>query len=162
MDISREAREQRNEKVARSLADGATPQEALLKAGYSPKSAIQGKWKLPQGAIEKLAELKGKDFAAAVELGRRVKPEEMRLAVLGGLARGVADRDDKGVQMLKLAGNLKELQMFTPESQIGVIVLGAPQAIGESPAEMPQVCGHANKTKFGSQLRCSDCGTWLE
>lgn len=121
-----------HDKAAELIAEGASIERALKDAGYSQATARAGRRAISKPVRDKLVKLLGKDWQARVSLGRQIKPEDMRDAVLGGLALNVSERTDAGVQSLKLAGSLKELNMFTQDSVAGVIVIEVPR-LAEKP-----------------------------
>jgi len=128
METERSTRKRLTEEQCKTFASevkqGSSLKQALVKAGVSPAQAKKGKRAIT-GPLRKalIAEL-GADYETVMQFGRTIDPLQMRHAVLGGLARGIAQGSDKGAQILKLAGGLRELNMYTPDSQVGVIVLG--------------------------------------
>jgi hypothetical protein len=111
-------------KAAKLIAQGEPVTKALPAAGFSEHLARKGKAGLTGPLKRALMAEMGKGYENLITYGRNVKPEDMRLAVLGGIARNLGQQTDKGVNSLKLAGSLRELNMFTADSQVGIIVLG--------------------------------------
>jgi hypothetical protein len=60
----------------------------------------------------------------------------MRALVHGRLIRNVTQGTDKGAQSAKILGGSRDLNMWTPDMQMGVIVLNVPQALLDRKAEL--------------------------
>ena len=108
------------------LVEGKPIRTALLDAGYSQASANQGmariKRSLPLAAA----------YAQEVERLKNlpVPPAQARAQIVRAkLLENVANNRDDAVQSLKLLGQDRELSMWQPDFQSGVIVLSVPAAL---------------------------------
>jgi phage terminase small subunit len=107
-------------KLAQVYKETGNLTEAMLAAGYSPKVARQGKHKLSKASWAALADEK-------IKIGKTLSAEDRAAYVRGGLMENTLAGKDQAVKSYELLGKDKEVQMFTADSQIGVIVLQAPQ-----------------------------------
>jgi hypothetical protein len=71
---------------------------------------------------------KGRRFR---ELGKSLPVTEQEALVRGALIHNIQEGEDKGIQSIKALGNTRDLGMFQPEIQTGVVILG----------EMPRLPG---------------------
>lgn len=109
-------------KAAENLAKGMQFYPALKDAGFSDSTAKHcGK------AVNKMirAEMKnlGKRF---IEMARDITPEEQELLVRGKLLDNIYRNTDKAVLSAKQLGADKRVAMWTPDSQVGMVILQAP------------------------------------
>lgn len=95
-------------------------QKSLLAAGYSENVARQGKKAISQKLWGVLADEK-------IKIGKALSAEDRAAYVRGGLLENTFKGKDNAVKSYELLGKDKEVQMFTPDSQVGVIILQAPQ-----------------------------------
>lgn len=113
---------------------GQTLKRALTEAGYSQYSSNQGWAAVPNKVVRLLAK-KGMRLR---ELGN-IDAETQEQLVRGRLVYNVIKGSDKGVMSAKALGSERRVNMFTPDSQTGVIILQAPTAakaiLGEDTAE---------------------------
>ena len=80
--------------------------------------------------------LKGKTVP---ELGKSLPVPEQAALVRGALIHNIQEGEDKGIQSIKALGSTRELCMFTPEVQMGVVILGdLPKLPGMSLEESKQ------------------------
>jgi len=110
-----------------------TISEALIESGYSPTQAKRGWDTVPT----KVREIVGKKRCTMIEKGRRIasSPELARDMVLGRLATNVEHGKDGGTASAKALGNWRELDLFTPNIQQGVIILNVPSQIANMTPE---------------------------
>jgi hypothetical protein len=64
---------------------------------------------------------KGKRFR---ELGKSLPTTEQEALVRGALISNIQEGEDKAIQSIKALGNTRDLGMFQPEINTGIIVLG--------------------------------------
>jgi hypothetical protein len=95
--------------------------EALLAAGYTPAQAKKGKAKLPAVLVRALIEHGGRRY---MEMGQALSAQEQELIVRGRLLANAISGKDQAVKSLELMGKDRRVNMFTPDSQVGIIVLG--------------------------------------
>jgi hypothetical protein len=116
----------RHRKVARGiLVEGKPIRTALLDAGYSKASANQGMARIKRSIPLAVA------YAQEVERLKNlpVPPAEGRAQIIRSkLLENVANNSDSAVQSLKLLGQDRELNLWQPEVQQGIIVLNTPAA----------------------------------
>jgi hypothetical protein len=117
----------RHRKVARGiLLEGKPIRTALLDAGYSQASANQGMARIRRSVPLATA------YAQEVERLRNlpVPPAEARAQIVRAkLLENVANNCDNAVQSLKLLGQDREVSMWQPEVQQGIVVLNMPTAL---------------------------------
>jgi hypothetical protein len=117
----------RHRKVARSiLVEGKPIRTALLEEGYSKASANQGMARIKRSVPLAVA------YAQEVERLKNlpVPPAEARAQIIRSkLLENVANKRDDAVQSLKLLGQDRELNLWQPETQTGVIILSLPTAL---------------------------------
>ena len=117
----------RHRKVARGiLLEGKPIRQAMLDAGYSQASANQGMARLKRSAPLAAA------YAQELERlkNRPVPPAEVRAQIVRAkLLENVATGKDESVQSLKLLGQDRELNLWQPEVQQGIIVINSPKGM---------------------------------
>jgi hypothetical protein len=111
------------EKAAEALARGLTPTEALREAGYPPSTVKGGKRGINRAIRAELKRIGGR----YIEMGRDLSPEDQENIVRGRLLENVILGTDKGVQSAKQLGSDKRISMWQPDSQVGLVVLKAPE-----------------------------------
>lgn len=119
-------------KFAEAFKETGDLNSSMIAAGYSEKSARQGKARLSNACLAALMD-------EGITLGKTIKPEDRAAWVRGKLLQNTIDGKDVAVKSLELLGKDKEVQMFTPDSQVGVIILQAPE-MGQlkEPPPMPE------------------------
>lgn len=134
----------RHKKLAEELekvSDGEqTLQGALISAGYSPSTAKMGWTGVPKVAMSLLT----KRGAKLTRFGAELSLDDCKNLVLGRLAENCVKGKDGGVMSAKVLGSRRELNLWTPDSQVGVIVLSQGsrndvQTMLEPPADLPEV-----------------------
>jgi hypothetical protein len=110
-------------KAAKGMAQGLSKQRALKEAGFPPSTVHSSR-------INRMirAELKtlGRKY---IELGRDLSPEDQAAIVRGRLLENTIIGTDAGVQSAKQLGSDKRISMWTPDSQVGVVILGKPPEV---------------------------------
>jgi hypothetical protein len=119
-------------KLANLLGDGVPVSKAMEQAGWSETQAAKGWQKVPKGVIKMLP----KSAQRLIHLGKTTTPDEMRALVHGRLVDNVTKGTDKAAQSAKILGGSRDLNMWTPDMQMGVIVLTAPQSAIDNKAEL--------------------------
>jgi hypothetical protein len=114
----------RHKKLAALLGDGKPVGAAMIEAGYTKQAAAQGWSKVPSTVLGILP----KKAQKLIRLGRETGKEDRRAMVLGRLLENSATGKDGGAMSAKILGSDRELNMWTPDSQTGVIVLNMSQA----------------------------------
>jgi hypothetical protein len=111
--------------AALALASGISATKALRMAGFPPSTVKRGK-----AGINRMirAELKtlGRKY---IELGRGLSAEDQAAIVRGRLLENTIIGTDAGVQSAKQLGSDKRISMWTPDSQVGVVILGKPPEV---------------------------------
>jgi len=117
----------RHRKVAHGiLVDGKPIRTTMLDAGYSHASANQGLARIRRSVPLAAA------YAQEVERLKNspVPPAEARAQIVRTkLLENVANNCDNAVQSLKLLGQDRELSLWQPEVQQGLIILNVPAAL---------------------------------
>jgi hypothetical protein len=109
------------------LKEGGGIGDAMVAAGLSKRSASKGVAKLPAVLLRVMLD-QGKDY---IELGKKISAADQENLVRGRLAANAIEGKDNAAMSLKLLGSDRRVNMFTPESQTGVIVIQAPAAFRE-------------------------------
>ena len=115
---------QQHEKLAKLLDAGTPVCAALEQAGWSPTQAAKGTSKIPQAVYSMLS----KKAKGLITLGRETGKEDRKSLVLGRLIENVTQGKDKGAMSAKILGSDRELNLWSPDSQTGVIILQQPSA----------------------------------
>jgi len=110
-------------RCARLLAQGVSYSEAMIQSGYSVNTAKRGKDGVPD-VVWRMVPAKAKRL---LELGK-LDTETYKRLTLGRLADNVIQGKDGGVMSAKALGSTRELDLFRTESQVGVIVVNAPNS----------------------------------
>lgn len=110
---------QQIEAFRRVAESGGSIREAALAAGYAPSVAAKGRCDLPSVLEEMLPKIK-----EHIALGQKLNPQEQEAYVRGRALALAENGSDKGAQVLKLLGSDRRVNMFVPDTQIGVIVVG--------------------------------------
>lgn len=117
------------EALDEAARNGNPVRDVLLANGYSQSVANQGWDAVPNRALKLMkGHSKGKRFR---ELGKSLPAPEQEALVRGALISNIQEGEDKAIQSIKALGSTRELGMFQPEIQTGVIILG----------EMPRLSG---------------------
>ncbi len=122
---------QKQRDLANNLGAGKCIKAAMMDAGYTEASASRGLAGIPNRAVKLLA----KKGIRLIELGQLDAQKQEEL-VRGRLVYNTLKGSDKGVLSAKALGSERRVNMFTPDSQTGIIVLSAPQAAIENKAEL--------------------------
>lgn len=96
--------------------------ESKLAAGYSKNVANMGVYELPKGF--KAAWFK--EQQKLIALARAHSPEDQENVARGALLSNVYEGKDRSVQSIKLLGQDKRINMFTADTQVGLIVIQPP------------------------------------
>jgi hypothetical protein len=118
-------------KLADLLGDGVPVNKAMAQAGWSETQAAKGWLKVPKGVIKMLP----KSAQRLIHLGKTTPAEDMRALVHGRLVDNVTKGSDKAAQSAKILGSSRDLNMWTPDMQMGLVVLQTPQHVLERKAE---------------------------
>jgi hypothetical protein len=110
-------------KFASAVSKGRTLQAAMLEAGYAATTARRGKAALSKPMWEALASESNK----LELLGRKISPERQANLVRGRLVLNTLRGRDNGTQSARILGSDRRIAMWQPESQLGLVVLQAPQ-----------------------------------
>jgi hypothetical protein len=119
--------------MAKKLAKGLRPRDVLLEAGYSEKQSSKGWAAVPDG-VKLLLPAKGKRL---MNLGS-VDPQTQKKLLLGRLVDNVMEGKDGGAMSAKILGSHRELSLWTPEQNQGVVVIQVPQSAIDRKAEILQ------------------------
>jgi hypothetical protein len=122
----------RHKKLASLLGDGAAVGAAMIEAGYSKQAAAQGWAKVPKVVLGILP----KKAKKLITLGREIGKDDRRAMVLGRLMENTTQGKDGGAMSAKILGSDRELNMWQPDSQTGLIVLNAPNWTEEQMKQM--------------------------
>ncbi len=121
----------------RPIAGGSTISAAMMKAGYSPAQAKKGRAGLPEAVKVELRRRLGERWAELVRTGKQLQdPEELRHGLVGALVSNVANGQDRAPQSLKMLGQLRGVEAFTPENQTGLIIVELPQGVRDHTGAM--------------------------
>jgi hypothetical protein len=108
-------------KLAKLLADEGPVTPALEQAGWSHKSSLKGWAKLPSDVLKSLP----KKAQRLIALGKMDKKDLEHMAV-GRLAKNVPDGKDGGAQSAKILGSHREINAWTADQQLGLVILQTP------------------------------------
>lgn len=117
------------EKAAKLLTEGATIKDALLGAGYSANVARHGRAALSGPIRAALGELLGKEAEKFITLGKQFSTDDLSNLVTGRLAHNVIVGTDEGQMSAKTLGGRKDISMWQPEVQHGVVVITPPMGV---------------------------------
>ena len=129
----RKTPEQRR-KLANLLGKGMPVGKAMVRAGWSEAQAAKGWKKVPAAVVTALS--LPKSAKNLIALGKGTQAEDMRAMVHGRLIRNIASGTDKGAQSAKILGSSRDLNMWTPEQAMGLIILATPQSVIDNKDEM--------------------------
>jgi len=120
------------QKLANLLGEGVPISKAMVEAGWSEATARRGVAGLPDGVM-KMLPAKQRELIA---LGKSMTADDVRHLVSGRLAENVTKGKDGGSMSAKTLGSRRDLNMWTPDSQTGVIVLQCPQSLVDRKTEL--------------------------
>ena len=110
------------EELDEAARNGNPVRDVLLANGYSLAVANQGWAAVPTCALKLMkGHSKGKRFR---ELGKSLPVPEQEALVRGALISNIQAGEDKAIQSIKALGNTRDLGMFQPEIQTGIVILG--------------------------------------
>jgi hypothetical protein len=121
-----------HQKLADLLGKGVPVTKAMVQAGWSEAQAAKGYAKVPEAVLK----LMPKRARTLIALGKTTEPDDMRALVHGRLIENVTKGTDKAAQSAKILGSSRELNMWQPDTQSGVIVLTVPQSVLDRKAEL--------------------------
>jgi len=122
------------EALDEAARNGNPVRDVLLANGYSQSVANQGWDAVPNRALKLMkGHSKGKRLR---ELGKSLDPKEQAALVIGGLINNIQEGTDNAIHSLKALGNTRDLGMFQPEMQTGIVVLNLPQSAIDHKAEI--------------------------
>ena len=122
------------EALDEAARNGNPVRDVLLANGYSQSVANQGWDAVPNRALKLMkGQSKGKRLR---ELGKSLDPQEQAALVIGGLINNIQEGTDNAIQSLKALGNTRDLGMFQPEMQTGVVIISVPQSAIDHKAEI--------------------------
>jgi hypothetical protein len=127
---------QQHKKLASLLAEGAPVGEALREAGWSERQSAKG-WEAVPNAV--LAQLPKKAQRLA-SLGKNTDKDMRKHIIRGRLLENAIKGKDGGALSAKILGSESELNMWTPDTQVGMIVLNAPQWMLDHKEELLAGC----------------------
>jgi len=104
------------EAISKVMLDFTTPRQAKKAWAAVPQDVMR------MAGLSK----KGKLLA---KMGRQLDAKTQEDLVRGRLAQNVISGKDGGSHSAKLLGSDRRVNMFTPDQQLGVIVLNAPQSL---------------------------------
>ena len=109
--------------VAQNLAKGMSIRGAMMDAGYTANQSRNGPRSLNKMIWTELKTVSRK----YIDLGRCLNAEEQECLVRGRLMENTIKGTDKGVMSAKQLGADKRVSMWVPDSQVGLVVLQAPE-----------------------------------
>lgn len=110
--------------VAEALAGGAEIKATLLANGYANGPANMGLAGVPKVSLLLMLEKQNPEMHAIITGG--YDAPDYKALVLARLTENVVKGRDGGVASAKALGSIRELNMFTPDSQVGVVIVQAP------------------------------------
>lgn len=123
----------RQKKAAEGLAAGKPIQTAMLEAGYAPGTA-----RLGMQAVPLTVQALGMKGSSVYRVGKALTTDDMRALAIGRLAINVTEGKDGGVMSAKTLGSHRELNLWTSETQVGVMVINAPETSVKPLADVPE------------------------
>jgi len=123
---------QQDKVLADALAKGMPIGKALLKAGYSERQSLKGRAAIPARVWKMLP----KEAQRLMNLAKSTAPEQQRDLVVGRLVDNLLKGKDKAVHSAKALGGTRDNNMFTPDQQVGLVVISAPQYALNNKAEL--------------------------
>jgi hypothetical protein len=115
---------------AKAIEGGTSLLQALQEhLGYSEKTARLGQAAMSQTVRSALIK-RGLKFT---KIGEEITAQEQENFVRGKLLSNAIAGKDKAVNSLKLLGQDKRVNMFTPDSIAGIIVIEAPKSLPTIP-----------------------------
>lgn len=107
---------------ARKMKEGCSIRESMIAAGYSEKQANKG-----QKAIsKKMMGAMAKEGIKMADFAKQFTTKDLGDIVVGRLVTNAMVGRDGGVMSAKTLGSHKDLNLWTQESQAGVIVINMP------------------------------------
>lgn len=113
---------ERQKLAAKGLVEGKPIYRAMIDAGYSRNTAVNGR----QGVSAKIIRAMGKHGRKFIDLGR-ISAEDQELMVRGRLVANTIEGKDSGVMSAKALGTDRRVNMFTPENMVGIQIINAPK-----------------------------------
>ena len=110
-------------KAAALLADGKPIMHAMKEAGYSHATSLQGMAAVPKTVLALMPQ-----ESNLIDLGRAVTPEQQENMVRGRLMLNVMKGRDAGVNSAYRLGQDKRVNMFQPDTQVGVVLVQVPDS----------------------------------
>lgn len=108
---------------------------AMIRAGFSPHVAARGRAGVPKRLRRYLpatvSQAIGDQLREYVEAGQRLTAAERADYVRGRALAMATAGTDRGAQALKLIGQDRAVNLFVPDTQVGVIVLGESKKLEE-------------------------------
>lgn len=130
-DIDRKAVEQ----LGKAHRGEISLKSALLDLGFSEAQSDKGWAKVKNSAYlrEALAAAKSEELSEIVSVGRNIDASTQENLVRGKLVQNALAGKDHAVGSLKLLGQDKRVNMFTPDSVTGVFIMEVPKNLPPLP-----------------------------
>jgi hypothetical protein len=112
----------REQIFAEKIADGGSIKQSMIDAGYPESRANKGLAGCSKRMIQAVAE-EGIELAA---FGKSLSLDTLKYIAIGRLAANAIEGRDGGVMSAKTLGSHRELNLWTPESMAGIIVITPP------------------------------------
>jgi hypothetical protein len=128
-------------RFAEALVRGATIEEAALRAGYSQTVAKRGKAGISKGCLEAYQAAMNKELQKLTQIGEGVTAQQQESLVRGKLVQNVVEGKDEAAHSLKMLGQDRRVNMFTPESATGIVIIEAPKNLPALPVHDYEIEG---------------------
>lgn len=124
MDTSRKSNAQ-IKTFAEKMVEGCSIRESMMAAGYSEKQANKGKRAINKRMLKAMA-AEGYKLA---DLAKQFTTKDLGDIAIGRLVTNAMIGKDGGAISAKTLGSHRDLNLWQPDNQAGVIVLQVPQSI---------------------------------
>lgn len=128
-------------RFAEAMVRGATIEEAALRAGYSQSVAKRGKAGISKACLEAHQAAVKKEVQKLAQIGEGVTAQQQENLVRGKLVQNVVEGKDEAPQSLKMLGQDRRVNMFTPESATGIVIIEAPKNLPPLPVQSHDIEG---------------------
>lgn len=120
------------EKFSESLSSGKSLRQSMMDAGYSARTANNGMARVSKRVMKALT----RDARKMLLIADEFTIQELGKLAVARLALNCMSGKDGGVMSAKTLGSHKDLALWQPDSQVGVVVLNAPNQLMQKKAEL--------------------------
>lgn len=138
---------------AKAKLNGASTQMAMQSAGYSVSVSRRGWDSVNKACKEEYAKQLNITLAELEQTGGRLTADQRARIVRGKALQNIAEGKDESVGSMKILGQDREVNMYVPDNNAGIVIIECPRALPPLPENIEAQFGlAAPKSEAGIRL----------